>query len=73
LDWKTSKLGSENGMFTIKQYILDNTILKDIPIEERLVFRLSENASMRIYHKTIVDKILAENPKGIKFTKVEEY
>jgi hypothetical protein len=73
LDWKASKFGNEDGMFTIERYALDHTVLGNIPMEERLVFRLSENASMRIYHKTIVDEIMAKSPKGIEFIKIEEY
>lgn len=62
-----------DGTYIIEQFVLDNEILKEIPLNERLVFILEEDSGKMIYHKSVVDKILSVNPKGIQFTKVEDW
>ena len=57
----------------IEKIVLSEEALKAIPLEERLVFRLRENFMFELFHKSIVDAIMATNPEGIQFTKVEDY
>ena len=57
----------------IKKLVLNEELLNSIPLEDRLVFRLEENSAFEIYHKSVVDAIMATNPEGIQFTKVEDY
>ena len=52
---------------------LDKNALKDIPLIKRLVFKLYEDSSIHLYHKTVVDAIMKVNPKGVLFTKVEDW
>ena len=57
----------------IEKLVLNEELLNSIPLEERLIFRLEENKVFEIYHKSVVDAIMATNPEGIQFTKVEDY
>jgi hypothetical protein len=57
----------------IEKLVLSGELLNDIPLEDRLVFRLEENTTFEIFHKSVVDAIMATNPEGIQFTKVEDY
>ena len=63
----------EDAIESITKLVLDKEILSKIPLVKRLVFLLAEVRSMRIYHKSIVDAIMAVNPKGVVFTPIEEW
>ena len=47
--------------------------IKNIPIEQRLIFKLKEDPTFELYHQTIVDKIMESSPKGLRFINVEEW
>lgn len=51
----------------IRKLFLDTDKLAKTPLEKRLVFLPKEDRSKRIYHKIIVDAIMAINPIGVKF------
>ena len=57
----------------IESLELDKNVLKNVPLVERLVFKLYEDSSIHLYHKTVVDAIMAVNPEGVSFTKVEDW
>lgn len=57
----------------VKKIVLDKNILSAIPLPERLVFRLQEDSSFQLYHSSIVEKILAANPSGVRFVNIEEW
>jgi hypothetical protein len=61
------------GSYSIDRFTLDKEVLGKIPLEERLIFRLEEDETMKLYHKSIVDAIMAVNPTGVQFTKVENW
>jgi hypothetical protein len=61
------------GSYSIDRFTLDKDVLGKIPLEERLVFRLKEDESIKLYHKSIVDAIMSINPTGVQFTKVENW
>jgi hypothetical protein len=61
------------GSYSIDRFTLDKEVLGKIPLEERLIFRLEEDETMKLYHKSIVDAIMAVNPTGVQFTKVEDW
>ena len=63
----------EDEIEDIEKLVLDKEILKAIPLENRLIFLLKEGRSKRIYHKSVVDAIMAKNPKGIRFYPIEEW
>ncbi|GHU05796.1 hypothetical protein FACS1894158_09870 [Betaproteobacteria bacterium] len=57
----------------IEKMVLDEKVLSKIPLEERLVFRLGELFTEQLFHKSIVDAIMAVNPQGLRFVKVEDF
>ena len=57
----------------IEKLVLNQKALEEIPLEKRLIFRLRENDTFELFHKSIVDVIMATEPKGIQFTKVENW
>ncbi len=76
MDMKHSKytISPLDGDVTdIRMFFLDKEILTEIPLEKRLVFLLKEDIAKRIYHKSVVDAIMAVNPVGIRFYPVKEW
>jgi hypothetical protein len=61
------------GSYSVDRFTLENDILAEIPLEERLIFKLKESPTKKLYHKSIVDAIMAVNPIGVQFTKVEDW
>ena len=61
------------GISEINKLVLDQKVLEKIPLEKRLVFYLKESISKRIYHKSIVDAVMAIEPDGLKFGKIEDW
>lgn len=59
--------------FDISKLVLDEDVIKTIPLEKRLVFRLVEDTSKNLFHKSIRDTIMAKDPKGIKFVDVDDW
>lgn len=59
--------------YSIDSFNLDKNVLKEIPLEERLVFKLKEKGVMKLYHRSVVDAIMATNPEGVQFIKVEDW
>ena len=57
----------------IEKLVLDWKLLEAIPLEKRLIFRLKENDGFELFHKSVVDAIMATEPKGVRFTKVEDW
>ncbi len=68
-DFKVNKY----GIYFIDKFRLDEKVLKDIPLKERLVFKLKEKGVMKLYHQSVVDAMMATNPEGVMFTKVEDW
>ena len=58
---------------TIDKMELDASVLSKIPLEERLIFRLEELFTFQLFHESVVEKIMAVNPTGIRFVKLEDY
>jgi hypothetical protein len=58
---------------TIDKMVLDTKILSKIPLESRRIFRLGELYTQELYHESVVEKIMAVNPTGIRFVRVEDY
>ena len=57
----------------ITKLILDKKILSEIPLEERLAFRLGESKSIKMVHKSVMDKIMSVNPTGVRFINIEDW
>jgi hypothetical protein len=57
----------------IRKIVLSPEKLSKVPLEQRLFFRMKEDFPTHLVHKSIVDIIMAVNPKGLKFTPVESW
>ncbi|MDR2924541.1 MAG: hypothetical protein LBU76_01050 [Azoarcus sp.] len=57
----------------IRKIVLSPEKLSKVPLEKRLFFRMKEDYPTHLVHKSVVDKIMAINPKGVKFTPVETW
>lgn len=73
MDKKKSEYTHERRSYYIKKMVLDRDILKEIPLERRLAFRLRESPGYYLYHKAIVDAITATSPTGVYFQNIEEF
>ena len=56
-----------------KKVYLNREALVKIPLEKRLLFVSKETSRFELYHKSVVDAIMAVNPEGITFIPVEEW
>lgn len=70
--WRPSPWNSENAI-GIEKLVLDNEVLDQIPLEERLVFALSELSAHVLYHQSIVEKILEINPTGLTVYRLSKW
>jgi hypothetical protein len=61
------------GLKYVKKIILNKEILKLIPLNERLIFRLKEDFGYQLYHVSVVEKILSQSPAGVSFTNIEAW
>jgi len=73
LDKKRSEYTqSRSGLqYFVDKLALDDAVLDSIPEKHRLIFVLEEKHSLILYHQTVVDAIMAANPKGIGFARVD--
>lgn len=59
----------ENIIGKIDKVVLDNEVLKSIPLEERLIYTLGKegkgNSSVTLFHKSVVDRILLSDCVGL--------
>ena len=73
MDKEKSEFEYEYGSYWIEKIVLDIDILKNIPFNKRLGFRLREAPGYSLYHKSVVDAIISLNPTGVYFQNIEEY
>ncbi len=55
----------------IEKLVLNREYLSTIPLKDRLVFRLTENSTKQIYHASVAEAIMATNPEGLRFIKLQ--
>lgn len=67
---------SDSGLLLlgIDKLVLDEKVLREIPLEERLAFRLEE-AVVHVFHRTVVDRVmsLTPPPEGLRFIPVPDW
>ncbi|MFY2562562.1 imm11 family protein [Corallococcus terminator] len=67
---------SETGLFMLllDRLVLDEAVLREIPLEERLAFALEEHV-VQLFHRTVVERVLAMTPppEGLRFVPVAEW
>ena len=74
MDMKNSNTKQlSNGTYMIRSFRLDNDRLREIPLNERLIFILEEDCGKMLYHTSVAEAIMAVNPTGVNFTKVEDW
>ena len=59
----------ENDDFTLESFSLDENLMGKIPLEERLIFRLSEKPKF-LFHETVMEALDKANLTGLGFEKV---
>jgi hypothetical protein len=72
MDKEKSEFIYKYRVYSIKKFILDKAALEKIPFEKRLIFVLDEAPSRVVFHKSVVDLIMAQNPTGVQFIHIEE-
>lgn len=65
--------GPAGNVNSIDKLSLDANVLSKLPLEDRLVFRLGEMFTYQLFHQSVVNAIMATNPRGIRFVRVEDY
>ena len=70
---KSIYTGSVDDIVIIKKMVLDTNVLSETPLEDRLIFRLGEMFTHQLFHETVVEKIMASSPRGLRFVKVEDF
>ena len=73
MDKEKSDYEYEFRIYSIYKFVLDKEALKKTPLENRLIFKLREALSRVVFHKSVVDAIMAENPTGVQFRPIEEF
>ena len=74
----TEKSNGKFNSFTkmwrsFESIVLREELLKEVPLEERLIFRPMETRQFVLYHKSIVDAIMAVKPVNISFMPIVEW
>lgn len=68
MDWEKSRW-DENEFNEKRPYIdnlvLDNALIDQVPLEERLVFTVWEDSSHLLFHYSVVEEMLKTAPKGL--------
>lgn len=59
-------------MYNIKRLALDRDVLAEIPLSKRLGMRLKEAPGYYLFHQSVVDAVMALEPKGMYFQDIEE-
>lgn len=57
----------------VEKMVLNQDVLKNIPLEERLIFRLKGYWSSKVVHESLVEKIKEINPSNLVFLNVNDY
>ncbi len=70
---KFSRIDSSGCWKMIKSMVIDQKLMSEVPLEERLIYVGKESSAYVYYHKSIVDLIMSVNPTGVKFIPVEEW
>ena len=71
-EWKQSRYDKERAK-DVEKLVLNNEVLEQIPLEERLVFALWENSTYVLYHQSVVEKMLEIAPTGLTIYRLSKY
>ncbi|NOK05032.1 MULTISPECIES: DUF1629 domain-containing protein [Myxococcus] len=64
----------DGDVLDIQRLVLDEEVLGEVPLEERLAFRLAESV-VHLFHRTVVERVLSLTPppEGLRFIPVTEW
>jgi len=75
MDRQLSKfsLYSDGDVLGLYKLVLDEKVLREVPLERRLVFCLAEATSTHLFHHSVVERVMAIQPEGLRFIPVEKW
>ncbi|WP_164015790.1 imm11 family protein [Pyxidicoccus trucidator] len=68
-----TSLSRRGTVLGIDKLVLDEKVLQEIPLERRRVFCLDEFISTHLFHHSVVEQVLALNPEGVRFVRVDQW
>lgn len=66
-------LSRHGTILGIDKLVLDEAVLKEIAPERRRVFRLAEVPSTHLFHESVVERVRALQPEGVRFLRVDQW
>jgi hypothetical protein len=62
-------------VLSVERLVLDERVLEGIPLERRLLFVLAESTSTYVFHRSLVERLLALTPppEGIWFVRADKW
>lgn len=73
LNYIGEKPNRKGHIFDIEKFSLDQSVLQNIPIEQRLIFELKDSPAMYIIHESIFNLISKEDLTGFAFFRVDDW
>jgi len=66
-------LSRRDTVLSINKLVLDEKVLQEIPLVRRRVFVLTESPSVYLFHQSVVEQVLALQPEGVRFIRVDPW
>ncbi|WP_076585122.1 hypothetical protein [Vibrio ostreicida] len=67
-----TSIDSRGGLTGLEKLVIDEALLAQTPLEQRLVFMMAESVGI-LFHRTIVERIIATNPINTTFIPCEQF
>lgn len=64
---------SDGDVLGIDKLVLDEAVLGEFPLERRKVFALAESPATHLFHESVVERVLALQPEGVRFLRVDQW
>ncbi|MFP2927219.1 imm11 family protein [Pyxidicoccus sp. 3LG] len=61
----------DGDVLGIKKLVLDEEVLRGIPLEKRRVFALAESVSTILFHQSVMEPVMALKPEGVRFLRAD--
>lgn len=71
MDQEKSDFTYQFGIYSVKKYCFDRDVLVELPLKDRLIFLPEESPEKMLFHRSVVDAIMALNPTGMEFVNME--
>ena len=65
----------QDVVLSMERLVLDERVLGEIPLEQRLLFVPTESTSTYVFHRSLVERVLALTPppEGLRFIRVDRW